>query len=223
MTVMTLIFSLFSFSSPGNIANAKEFDETQLGELKDLFKDEIIDKSSSDLLEAEKEFAEMIRLLTIMPDKYAEMDISLEKIDWLIANTESEATKIKFETDRHNYVKHLRETTKGGVQPAFSFTSCLKGIGEAIVYNAIPVAKLAKIKKIVSASGGSLKFANKVLSKYIKYTEQKKPNSRVRKYTNKQAFKKALEDVNKEFPHLNAMDALLTLLSIDSIVEGCLK
>lgn len=165
----------------------------------------------------------MVRLLINMPGEYAEIEISLPKIDWLIKNIESKSLRLKFEQVRHEYIIYLRSTLikDDSMQTNFSFTACLGGIGEAIVFNVIPVAKLAKIKKIVTASGGSLKFANKVLTKYIKYTEVKKPNSRVRKYTNKTAFKKALEDVNKEFPHLNAMDALYELLSVNSIIKGC--
>lgn len=219
--VMTMVLSLFSIDSSKDMVSANEVESNNLqDELIGLFQDEIVDKSTEELLRAEEEFAEMVRLLTIMPDEYAGIDISLPKLDWLIANTELEYMKVKFETDRFNYNKYLRGTTKGEVS-LFSFTSCLKGIGEAIVYNAIPAAKLLKIKKIVSASGGSLKFANKVLGKYIKYTGEKKKNSRVRKYTNKQAFKKSLEDVNKQFPHLNAMDGLLELLSVKSIKDGC--
>lgn len=222
MTVMALIFSLFSMDNPRNIAHAEEIDNTLQGELIDLFRDEIVDKNTIELSQAEEEFAEMVRLLTIMPEEYAEIDISLPKVDWLIANTELESVKVKFEQVRHEYIEYLRSTIKGEINQAeFSFFACLGGIGEAIVFNVIPVAKLAKIKRIVDASGGSLKFANKVLDSYIKYTEVKKPNSRVRKYTNREAFKKALEDVNRQFPHLNAMDALYELLSVKSIIDGC--
>jgi hypothetical protein len=221
-TAMTLMLSLFPMDNPQSVANAAGVEYTYQGELKNLLLDEMVDMSALELVQAEEEFAEALRLLTTMPDEFAEIDISLPKIDWIIANTELDSVKENSEQARHEYIKYLRSTMNGEVnQLDFSFWDCLGGFAEAIIYNAIPIAKVAKIKKIVDASGGMLKFGNKVLDKYIKYTDMKKPGSRTRMYTNKQAFTKALEDVNKEFPQFNAWDALFELVSIKAIIDGC--
>ncbi|MDU9690172.1 MULTISPECIES: hypothetical protein [Priestia] len=158
---------------------------------------------------------EGLSLIESLPDELATEDTTVERLDWMIDNTEDSELQSALVAEKEKI------TNTVPVIAAFSAGKCARGIATAIAQNAVPIAKILKIKKAVKVAGGTARFANKLVQSYDYYSRIKKPGSRVAKYSKTTAMKLALKKTAKATP--DAFDALYALLGIDSFINGCLK
>lgn len=154
-------------------------------------------------------------LIESLPDELATEDKTVERLDWMIDNTDDSELQSALIAEKQKL------TNEVPVIVAFSAWKCAKGIATAIAQNAVPIAKVLKIKKAIKVAGGTAKFANKLVQSYDYYSRIRKPGSRVAKYSKTTAMKLALKKTARATP--DAFDALYALLGIDSFINGCLK
>lgn len=154
-------------------------------------------------------------LIESLPDELATEDKTVERLDWMIDNTDDSELQSALIAEKQKLPNEVP------VIAAFSAWKCAKGIATAIAQNAVPIAKVLKIKKAIKVAGGTAKFANKLVQSYDYYSRIRKPGSRVAKYSKTTAMKLALKKTARATP--DAFDALYALLGIDSFINGCLK
>ncbi|QCS51298.1 hypothetical protein [Priestia flexa] len=187
-------------------------EEASNGELEFLDEDEM-DKSE---VYTEDELATMeegFSLIESVPDELVTEDKTVERLDWMIENTQDSELVAALESEKQKL------TNEEPVFTSFSAWGCAKGIGYAIAQNAVPIAKILKIKKAIKVAGGTAKFANKLVKSYDYYSRIKKPGSRVAKYSKTTAMKLALKKTTRATP--DAFDALYALLGIDTFIKNC--
>lgn len=100
----------------------------------------------------------------------------------------------------------------GSVFQTQGFWGCVKAIGVALASNAIPVAKILKIKKAIRAVGGVRNFVS-ILQAAYNY-------ARRRGYSRLGAIKFAAHRA-AEVSGVDVVNALLGLFSLDGVVRAC--
>ncbi|CAM4190526.1 MULTISPECIES: hypothetical protein [Staphylococcus] len=144
-----------------------------------------IEKESQDL---EKGIHSYFNLLEKMPESIAEKGID-EGVKWLNKNKGDEYIGYVFINENNN-LKLIKDPDR--IQPRANLTACISAIGVVIASNAIPWAKIIKVKKAMKAKGGIQTMAKAISTAY--------KHQRKLGYSRKNAIKRAADVATRTFP-----------------------
>ncbi|MEK1828960.1 hypothetical protein AAAC51_07375 [Priestia megaterium] len=104
-------------------------------------------------------------LIESLPDELATEDKTVERLDWMIDNTDDSELQSALIAEKQKL------TNEVPVIAAFSAWKCAKGIATAIAQNAVPIAKVLKIKKRLKLPVVQLNLLTSLFSRMITIQE----------------------------------------------------
>ncbi|EOE6793397.1 hypothetical protein ACEUW3_05935 [Staphylococcus pseudintermedius] len=176
VVAFTLLTSSLGYSyveASENVANVQKVDVSQ------------VDKESANL---EKELNTYLTLIEKMPDSVANQGID-SGVKWLNQNKGKSYEGYSF-VNENNHLKLVQDNN--AVVYKANWGACISMVGVAIASNAIPWAKILKVKKAAKAVGGIQKLTKVVVTAY--------KHQRNLGLSRGNAIKKAASIATKTFP-----------------------
>lgn len=156
--------------------------------------EEVNDGANMDITEEEQELIEIFSAIESIPD-----DV-LEKGDSAIADWLRENTDVEFQEQ--------------GDVVTFGIVGCASAVGTAILTNAIPFTKLAKVKSAIKSAGGATTFVKSLVPAYKSARKAGSSKSAAVK----KAVNKAASNAGPETKR-----ALLDLFNLGNVYSSCFE
>jgi hypothetical protein len=189
-TILSLVFLLFSASiSTSTFASEASVERTQTPN----------NSSSEEVIFENQEviegFEELFLAIENMPDEIAYSEDEEMIREWLISEM------------------NLLGNNEGEFQ-TFGVVGCTSAIGLAILTNAIPIAKISKVRDAIRAAGGARTFANSLITNYDLYRSA----GYARNTAVNRAVRRAASDAGPE-----TRRALLDFFNIGNVYSACFE
>lgn len=191
--ILSLVFLLFSasISTSTAFAGGNGNSEEKVQNANEVVSDEII----LDNPEAVEEFEELFSAIEHMPDEIAYSENEEVIREWLIAEM------------------NLSNSSNGQFQ-TMGIVGCSSAIGLAILTNALPITKIAKVRDAIRAAGGARTFANSLISNYDLYRSA----GYARNTAVNRAVRNAASDAGPE-----TRRALLDFFNVGNVYSACFE
>lgn len=164
-----------------------------------------IDKEADTI---EKEISPFFNLIEKMPESIANQGIDAG-VKWLNDNKTKEFSEYKFvNQDGSLILQPLSPFVNGNTIKRFNWAGCISAVGVAVATNAIPWAKILKVKKAAKAVGGMTKMTKMIITAYKH--QRNLGRGRI------EAIKKAVEISAKSFPK-DTRQALIEFFSLGGL------
>ncbi|WP_456279980.1 hypothetical protein M1D98_02760 [Bacillus sp. K7] len=198
--VIVICFSLIFTTITIPIASAKESSDDVSSEQVNV-EAQIMKRTLEPLLE----------LIDQMPEDVAEQGIN-SGIEWLNVHKGNEFVGYEFVADGENLtaVKTVQESI--GPFIVLSTWSCISSAAKAIAVNAIPWAKILKVKKAAKLMGGLNSMTKTIITAY--------KHQRNLGLSRTNAIKKAVKVSTKALPD-ETQKAVLEFFSLGDVVDNC--
>ncbi|MCY8317075.1 hypothetical protein MOC71_10060 [Bacillus vallismortis] len=198
--VIVICFSLIFTTITIPIANAKESSDDVSSEQVNV-EAQIMKRTLEPLLE----------LIDQMPEDVAEQGIN-SGIEWLNVHKGNEFVGYEFVADGENLtaVKTVQESI--GPSIVLSKWSCISSAAKAIAVNAIPWAKILKVKKAAKLMGGLNSMTKTIITAY--------KHQRNLGLSRTNAIKKAVKVSTKILPD-ETQKVVLEFFSLGDVVDNC--
>ncbi|WP_211655525.1 hypothetical protein NM897_14540 [Planococcus maritimus] len=151
----------------------------------------------------------LLKLIDQMPEEVAEQGID-SGVKWLNQNKGDEFKEYKFVADGEN-LKTI-EIKEPGQISTMSVWSCISSAGKALVINALPWAKILKVKKAAKLMGGLNSMTKTIITAY--------KHQRNLGLSKTSSIKKAVTLSTKALPS-ETQKAVLEFFSLGDVVDNC--